>query len=194
VRWLRWGTTALLCIAALNTVSGTYATLTAQTKNPGALLSTGTVVVSDNSAGAAVLDLIAADPGTSASGCVKVTYAGSLASTMRVYATVTGTLAPYLTLTVTRGTDSSPSFASCVGFTPDATNYVGAGNGVIYSGTLSAFPTSYTSGLVDPTSGSPATWTANTSHSYQLVVTQTSNNAAQGQSSTASFTWEARNA
>ena len=40
---------------------------------------------------------------------------------------------------MTRGTDSSPSFASCANFTADSTNYIGSGAGVIYSGNLSAF-------------------------------------------------------
>jgi hypothetical protein len=44
---------------------------------------------------------------------------------MRLYGTVTGSLGPYLTLTVTRGADSGPSFPSCASFSADATNYIG---------------------------------------------------------------------
>ena len=95
-------------------------------------------------------------------------------------------------LTVTRGTDSSPSFDSCANFTPDATNYVGAGNGVVYSGPLSSFPASYAAGIVDPTSGSPETWSQSEAHSYRFVVTLQDDNAAQGLTGNALFTWEAR--
>ena len=94
---------------------------------------------------------------------------------------------------MTRGTDSSPSFASCTNFTADSTNYIGSGAGVIYSGNLGAFPSTYAAGLVDPTSGSPATWSTSDAHSYKFVVTVQNNAAAQGLSSTASVTWEARN-
>ena len=65
-----------------------------------------------------------------------VTYGGTLASNVRLYGSNTGDIAPYLTLTVTRGTDNSPMFPTCgASFNPDATNYIGQGNGVIYQGT-----------------------------------------------------------
>jgi hypothetical protein len=132
-------------------------------------------------------------PGAGDTSCIKVTYGGSLASDVRLYSTVTGSLAPYLSLQVVRGTDSSPTFDSCTNFTPDATNYIGSGAGVIYDGTLSAFPATWTAGLVDPTSGSPESWTTGEAHSYKLVVTLVNDPAAQGLSSNATFTWEARN-
>ena len=193
-RFVRVATLILLGVAAINAVTGSLAVLSAQTRNPSNLFSTGTVIIGDNSSGSTLFTLSAADPGSSASGCIKVTSTGSVASSVRLYGTSSGILASYINLTVTRGTDSSPSYASCTNFTADSTNYLGSGNGVIYSGTLSAFPTSYASGIVDPLAASPETWTTSETHSYKFVVTQASNNAAQAKSSTASFTWEARNA
>lgn len=184
----------LLLVGALGAVAGaaTYAAFSSVSTNPGNSFSAGTVAIGDNDGGAAMLSLSSATPGSSDTSCIKVTYTGTLSSTVRLFGTVTGSLAPYLTLTVTRGTSSS-GFDSCAGFTADATNYVGAGAGVVYSGLLSAFPSSYAAGIVDPTSGTPESWTTSESHDYKLVISLNNDNAAQGLSSTAAFTWEARN-
>ena len=126
-------------------------------------------------------------PGVIANSCIKVNYSGSLSATVKLYATVSGSLAPYLNVTVTRGTDTSPSFSSCTNFTADALNYNSLGNGVLYSGTLSAFPTSYATAISDPAAG----WTSATSASYQFSIQIADINAAQGLAANASFTWEA---
>ena len=175
------------------TLRGTYSAFSSTTSSSGNAFSAGSVVLGDNDANAALLSLSNAKPGSSSTGCITVTYTGSLAATVRLYASVTGSLAQYLTLTVTRGTDSAPSFNSCTNFAADSTNYIGSGPGVVYSGLLSAFPTTYAGGLVDPTSGSPASWATSEAHSYKFVVSLNDNNAAQGLSSNASFTWEAQN-
>jgi hypothetical protein len=127
-------------------------------------------------------------PGVPANSCIKVIYSGSLSATVKLYSTVTGTLGPYVNLVVTRGTDSTPSFSGCSGFTADPTNYIGLGSGVLYSGTLAGYPSAYASGLNDP---NPA-WTSGSSSSYQFSVSIANNDAAQGLSASAGFTWEAR--
>jgi hypothetical protein len=183
----------VVAIVSAVTATGTYAAFSGTTANPSNAFAAGTVSLSDNDASGSLLSLSSATPGNSSTGCIKVTYSGSLNANVRLYGSASGSLPSYLTLTVTRGTDSSPSFASCSNFSADSTNYIGAGAGVIYSGNLSAFPGTYASGVVDPTSGSPATWSTNSARSYKFVVTVQNNAAAQGLSSTASFTWEARN-
>jgi hypothetical protein len=192
-----------LAVVALGlaTVAGlagprTFAAFSSQTSNAADSFAAGTVVIGDNDAGTAMLAITNAKPtltGDTDTSCIKVTSTGTLDSTVRLYATVSGPLASYLTLTVTRGTDSSPSFDSCTNFTADATNYLGSGNGVIYSGKLGSYPMTYAAGIVDPTSSSPATWSTNTSHSYKFVISLDDNLAARGLSATADFTWEARN-
>lgn len=184
---------AVLALAALVSETATYAMFNGKTANNSSTVASGTVVLSDNDAGGAVISLAGAMPGNSNTGCIAVTSTGSLASTVRLYATVTGTLAPYLTLTVTRGTIASPTFPSCTGFSADATNYLGSGAGVIYTGTLSAYPTTYASGIVDPKAATPETWTTNEVHVYQFAITLANNGAAQGLSSTATFRFEAQN-
>lgn len=180
-------------LVAVLTGSLTYATFSSSTSSPGNSFAAGTVIVADNDAGVAMLSLSSALPGTTDTGCIRVTYSGSLDANLRLYATVSGSLAPYLTLTVTRGTDAAPSFDSCGSFTPDVTNYVGAGAGVVYSGLLSAYPTSYAAGVVDPSSGLVETWTSGEARSYRLSISLNNNSAAQGLSATAAFSWEARN-
>lgn len=183
----------VLGIVACCVATGTFAAFSAKTSSAANTLAAGTVTIADNDAGAAVVALPAASPGQSSTGCISVTYSGSLDAGVRLYAALTGSLAPYLTLTVTRGTQPAPAFSSCTGFTADATNYIGAGAGVVYSGALSGFPTSYAAGIVDPLPGSPETWTTGETHAYRFVVTLANNNAAQGLTQSAAFTWEARN-
>lgn len=185
----------LLILGALAAVGGaaTFSAFSSQTSNTGNAFSAGTVLMTDNDVGSAMLSLANAQPGASDTSCILVTYSGSLSSTVTLYGSIAGALAPYLTLTVTRGDDATPVFDDCTGFTADSTDYVGAGAGVIYQGALSAFPSSYATGLLDPTAGSPETWTASEARVYRFVVTLADDNGAQGQSATASFSWEARN-
>jgi len=186
---------AVVVAAAVATlaVGFTAASFMDSTSNAGSSFATGTVSITDNDAGAFMLALSSATPGNSDTSCITVTYTGSLDSSVRLYATVTGTLAPHLQLTVSRGTDPSPSFDACTNFTPDGADYIGSGPGIVYSGLLSAYPTTYGAGIVDPTSGSPETWTTSEAHSYRFVISLNNNPAAQGLSSTATFRWQARN-
>ena len=179
-----------LVVACVGT--GTLAAFSSASSNAGNTVAAGTVQLADNDAGAAVVPLPAAAPGQSSSGCIAVTYNGTLSAGVRLFATLGGSLAPHLTLTVTRGTQAAPAFNSCTGFTPDAANYIGAGPGVVFNGALSGFPTSYASAIADAP-GAPETWTTGERHVYRFVVTLGGSLAAQGLSQTATFTWEARN-
>lgn len=185
----------LLVLGGVAAVTGaaTYSAFSSQTTSAVNSFSAGTVRLDDNDLGGAMLSLSDAQPGASDTSCILVTYSGSLSSTVKLYGSVAGTLAPYLTLTITRGDDPSPVFDDCVGFQADATDYIGAGQGVVYQGAVSSFPASYATGLVDPISSSPETWTTGEARTYRFVVSLADDNGAQGRSATASFTWEARN-
>jgi hypothetical protein len=183
----------LIAAASVMTAGVTYAAFTAVTTNAGNSVSSGTVAIADDDGGSAMLAFSGATPGSSDTSCIRVTYTGSLSSTVRLFGTVTGALAPYINLTITRGTDSAPSFDSCAGFTPDATNYLGAGPGVIWTGLVSAFPTTYAAGVVDPSPGSPESWTTSEARSYKFAVSPVDNDAGEGLSATLGVTWEARN-
>ena len=183
-RWI-----ALLAVAAVATTAGvTYAAFTAVVSNAGNAVSSATVEIADNDGGSAMLALSNATPGSSDTSCIRVNYTGSLSSTVRLYGTVTGSLAPHLILTVTRGTDSAPSFDSCSNFTADATDHIGAGPGVIWTGLLSTFPSTWAAGAVDP-----STWTTSDAHSYKFVISPVDREAAEGLSSTLAPSWEASN-
>ncbi len=126
-----------------------HAAFFATSGNTGSSFASGSVILTDNDANGAVLTLTNANPGATDSGCIRASYSGSLPATVKHYADVTGTLAPYLTVKITRGTDPSPSFRSCAGFTPDACDFLGKGNGVLYNGLLSNYPTTYAAGIPD---------------------------------------------
>ena len=162
-------------------------------QSPGNRVQSGTVTIGDNDGDAAMLSLVDATPGASSTGCIRTTYTGSLDSEVRLYGAVSGALAPYLTLTVTRGSDSAPAFASCAKFSADSTDYIGQGPGVIYEGPLASYPATRAGGIADPQPGAPETWTTGESHSYRFDVTLVNDSAAEGQSATASFIWEAQN-
>jgi hypothetical protein len=183
----------VVAIAALLVGTATFAAFSGTTSNGSNDYDAGTVRITDNDAGGAMISFTDASSGQSQSGCIMTTYEGSLPANVRLYGSTTGDIAPYLNLTVTRGTDNSPAFPTCGGsFTPDATNYIGQGNGVIYQGTLAAYPGSYAAGVVDAP-GALETWTTGETHAYKFTVTMANDPAGQGTSGTATFTWEARN-
>lgn len=184
----------LLVLGGLVAVAGasTWSAFSDTSTSAGNTMTAGDVKISDNDAGTALLALTNAKPGDSSTGCIRTTYTGSLAATVRLYGQVSGALAPYLNLTVTRGSDPSPSYPSCTSFTADTTNYTGAGAGVVFSGLLSAYPASYAAAIEDAP-GAPETWTLNEARSYRFSVTLGSDVAGQNQTATAAFTFEARN-
>ena len=192
----RLGVLGVLALLALAAGGITFAAYTATSSNSTDRLEAGSVKLSDNGDGSSIVSLSGAVPGDTTSACIKVTYDGTLPAAVRLHGTTTGSgLDQYLDLKVTRGTysPSTPAFKSCTNFQPDTTNYTGAGNGVIYSGTLQGYPDDYASGLVDPLSGSPESWTTGEVHVYRVDVTVQQNFAAQGLDATQTFTWEARN-
>jgi len=165
-----------------------FPALSSSTSNAADVFSAGTVSVSDNDSGAATMTLTNARPDATTSGCIAVTYNGTLGATVRIYATITGTLGPYVQLKVDRGTLSG-SFPSCTGFVLDGVDYKGLGAGVLYNGLLSAFPTTSGAAVTDPA----ATWSSSDSHGYRLTATLQNNDLAQGLSANVTFIWQGAN-
>jgi hypothetical protein len=165
---------------------GTFSAFNKTSDMPGNSVAAGTVVLGDNDAGTSPLSTTGVKPGDAATtACVNVSYTGTAPAPVRLYGTVGGTgLAPYLTLTVTRGTFSgTPSAGSCTGFTADATG------SVLYTGALSAFPTTSGTAIADPASS----WTSGDKRGYMLSLSLPAGaaSAAQGKTATADFTWQA---
>jgi Camelysin metallo-endopeptidase len=183
-----------LCVGALGSLAamGVFGAFSATTTNAGNTITAGTVAIADNDAGAAMYSITNAKPGESVSKCIKVTYTGSLDADVHIYTTSTiGALGQYVDLTITPGTQTTPTFPSCTGFTPDS-------GGALYTGTLANFATtknSYANGVVDYP-GTGTKWATNESVIYQVTASLQSSapEAAQGATTGAhTFTWEARN-
>jgi predicted ribosomally synthesized peptide with SipW-like signal peptide len=186
--------TLVVVIIAVAAISlQTWANFSSTTTNPGNSFAAGTVVLADNDAGSAMFNLSNLKPTDSSTSCIKVSYTGSLPASVRLYGTTGGTgLDAFLDLKVTRGTSSDP-FGDCTNFTADATDYIGAGNGVIYNGTLQGYYDNYAAGLIDPKAATPEVWTNGENHVYKFQVTQQDNNSAQSLTATQDFTWQAQN-
>src|SRR5207237_9077457 len=90
---------------------GTLAAFSSPTDNCGNSFASGTVVITDNDLGVAMLSLSNAKPGDSSQSCITATYSGSLSSNVHMYGSTTGSLPSYLTLTITQGT-GTVSFGS----------------------------------------------------------------------------------
>jgi hypothetical protein len=173
---------------------GVFGAFTSTTSNANNSFASGTVAIGDNDANAALYGVSNAKPGTSSTGCIKVTYTGSLASDVHIYTTSTiGTLGQYIDMTITPGTQTgTPVFPSCSGFTPDS-------GGALYTGTLQNFANtknSYATGVVDFPGTSATSWATNDSVVYQFTTTLQSGAPDAAQNLTTgshAFTWEARN-
>jgi hypothetical protein len=187
---------AILLLALGAGVGGSWAAFRATAPNSGDAIAAGTVALTDNDSGSAMFSLSGLKAYDTSTKCIKVTNSGSLASQVRLYGSTSGTgLDRYLSVVVTRGTYSTdPGFSSCSNFVPDSGTYVsGQSPGVIYSGTLQSFPTSYAAGINDPPSGSVEDWVPNESHVYKIEVTVGDQDSAASKNATQTFTWEARN-
>lgn len=171
-----------------------FSAFSSTTSNPNNSFAAGTVNISDNDAGAALYSVSNQKPLVTTDKCIKVTYTGSLDSDVKLYTTSSlGSLAPYVNLTITPGTQPTSTFPDCTGFVADGA--------ALFNGTLSGFATahnSYANGLVD-TPGTVATkWVTSDAVVYKFSLTLQDNNAANGGASplstgTHAFTWEARN-
>lgn len=177
----------VLTVAVVGSVIsfGTFSAFSSTTENPGNNFATGSVAIADNDAGSALYNVSNAGPGqASTPRCIKVTYSGSLPATVKLYRSgFTGGsgLDSEIDLTITRGTGDS---FDCTGFTADASSPS------VYSGKLSAFPSSYATGQTLAGQGTP-----NTAVTYRVVASMpdTSDNSLQNKATgTHSFTWEAQ--
>jgi predicted ribosomally synthesized peptide with SipW-like signal peptide len=166
---------------------GTFSAFSDTTSNTGNSFSTGTVTLTNNSTSAMFNSVTGAVPGApSTDRCIKVAYTGSLAATVKLYTTdsSSGTLSPYVDVTVTPGTYSGPdpAFPLCTGFTADA-------GGAIYSGTLAAFQ----SGRNGYANGVTGLAQPSTVYKFSYTLNASAPNTAQGASTGShSYTWEAR--
>jgi hypothetical protein len=172
-------------LIALLVVTSSRAAFVAQNDNVTNQVTAAAIDLADNDAGTAMFaNVTGLMPGTDVDRCIDVTYTGTVDPTavlLYVNGAPTGTLAPYLNLTIDIGADTADPFRTCTGFTPSAN---------VYTGTLAAFASShanYAAGLStwDPV-GSPETRT------FRFRVSVQDDAAAEGLTSTFGFSWETR--
>lgn len=187
LRWLFWPVVALATLGLVGQAS--YAAFTAKVSNGSNSLSVGTVNLSDDDSGSALLNLTNLKPSSTGSRCIAVTSSGSLPASVKLYATDVATtkgLGSYVTLTITQGTGAG--FGSCSGFTA-----LGSGSAV-YSGTLTSFTgaaTGYGSGVGSWTPSGTSSETR--SFQFAYAVSSSTPDSAQGGTAAFGLTWEAQN-
>ncbi len=182
---------AVLLIGTTGFVSGagTFSRFSSSTSNGGNVSQAGTVAVGDNDTGSSMWSVSGQLPGATVTKCIRLTYTGSLAATVKLYTTSASTaLDPYLDLTIEKGSmPSATSFPGCAGFSSEST--------IFSPGTLASFKsskTSYASGIA-AYPGAQTQWNTNDTLVYRFTLTLQSTFAAQGLSSSVTFTWEAQN-
>jgi predicted ribosomally synthesized peptide with SipW-like signal peptide len=164
---------------------GVFSAFSSTTSNPGNSFSAGTVTIGDNDGGTSIYSLSNQKPGDYDESCIKVTYTGSLAASVKLYrsAFAGGSgLDDYVDLSITKG--SGDQF-DCSDF---------AASSSIHSGELDEFASSYDSGLTLTNGSGSASWNQNDAVTYRVRATLQDDDNAQGLATGShSFTWEARN-
>jgi hypothetical protein len=177
------GLLSLLFVSAL-VVRTSSSVFTDTTDNAPNQWTAGDVTLIDDDSGSAMFTVTNMKPSTPEVECITVTYQGSLDASVHLYGTVTAGdgLEDYLNVTVERG--SGGSFGDCTGFSSAET---------VYTGTIGGLATTHSdfasgAGTWAPTGGAP-----DDDMTYRFSVTLQDDNAAQGLTATATFTWEAQN-
>ena len=172
-------------LIALLVVTSSRAAFGAQNDNTTNQVTSAAIALSDNDATTAMFNNVTGMiPGTTYERCIDVTYTGTIDPTaVMLYATgaPTGTLAPYLDLTVQVGADTPAAFRDCTGF---------VSTGTLYTGTLDNFAstkTGYANGVStwNPV-GSPETRT------FRFALTVQDTTSAAAKTTTFGFSWETR--
>lgn len=189
-----------------------YAAFSATTTNGSNTWSTGSVSITNDQSGAAVFSLSSVAPDASAtiltppasgafngssaasggSACIKVTYTGTMAANVRLYATLNNTgadggLGQYLLFDIDNGTGpGAGADVGCASYSSTGYLHGSASNSNVY---LNSMPTTYAGGYA---------WngaTQNSTRWYRLswLLPSNVNTAAQSESVQATFTWEAQN-
>jgi spore coat-associated protein N len=168
----------VVILAAVGVAVGSGANFTAQSANPSNTFSAGTLTMSNSLDGAAVLTASNMKPGDTANGTVDIQNTGSLSGTFSLSRSAlsdsdgANPMSQMLDLVVKDCGNFSSGTPTC-----------DVGDPNVYSGTLAAMTGSSALG----------TYAANEKHRYQFTVTfnSTAGNQYQGDSSTATFQWDA---
>lgn len=167
------------------------ATFSGYTTNPGDAWTSATVALTDDdSSNSAMFSLTGLNPGDTGQRCIAVTYSGNAAAPVRLYRTAasyTGTLGPYLTITVSEGPAGTYANTTCSNWTTGHS---------LYTGLLSDFATTKTdfaSGVANA-NGPWTPYAATQAKVYKVAWSFASSapNGTQGGSAGIGLTWEAQ--
>jgi hypothetical protein len=170
-------------------VTSSRAAFVAQNDNTANTVSSAEIDLTDNAAGGAMFNSVGLMPGTDLTTCIQVTYAGNIDPLpVQLYAPTppTGTLAPYLNLTVDVAAGNADAFGTCTGFGSG-----GGGSTTVYTGTLDGFATSHP----DYANGRSTTWDptgTEQTRAFRFTLSVQDVAAAEGKSTTFGFSWETR--
>lgn len=167
---------------------GTFAAFSSTTSNAGNTFTAGSVTIADNDAGGSLYNATGQAPNDAVESCIQVTYGGTLASDVSIYTpSAIGAIGPYVDLKIESGTQASPTFPDCTGFSAETTHF---------AGTLASFAAThndFASGITDYP-GATAAWNSADTVVYRITATLADNTLAQGLTSGAhEFVWEAQN-
>jgi predicted ribosomally synthesized peptide with SipW-like signal peptide len=172
-------------VGAIATV-GAFSAFSSQTENPGNQITAGTVEVEDNDSNGALYSVSDAKPNDPKESCIEVKYTGSLPADVKMYRApgALGSLGTYANIKVEYGTQASPSFPSCAGFTSA---------GTLYDNDLAGLATTYAAGYA-ATPGGDGDWDLNETLVYRVTVSIDDDQNAEGLTTGAhALRWEARN-
>ena len=180
---------AAVAVSGLVVSQASYSAYSATTENPTNNWATGTVALTDDDHGTAAFTASNLKPGSTGSKCLAVTSSGSLASTVKLYATTpasTKDLAAHLDFKVVQGTGGS--FGDCTGFTPLASG------SELYTGTVAGFASTYT-GFHNGLGTWAPTGKADETRTYQITYTVGTDapDSTQGGTAALGLTFEAQN-
>lgn len=171
---------AAMLLLTMLVVTRSQAAFTATTSNPTSGFTAGNLNLTDDDNNTAMFNATGMVPTIPVVECITVTYDGDVTpAPVKLYGTSSGTLAPFLNLTIEVGTGGSSS--SCSGFTPSST---------LYTGTLSAYTAAH-SNWANGTAAFTAASTP-TARTFRFTAEVQDDDAAQGLSASAGFTWETR--
>jgi spore coat-associated protein N len=163
-----------LVLVAVGVAVGSGADFSAQSANPNNTFTAGTLTMANDKNNAAILTASNWKPGDTATGVVDITNTGSLAGTFS------------LSRDMLTNSDSGNPLSNQIDLVVEdcGTDLTcGAGDTVVYNGTLTAMNSSINLG----------NFPAGTGHRYEFTATfnSSSGNAYQGDSSSARFVWDA---
>ncbi len=192
-RTARWFQVAGIVVGGLFATGAVLQTsaaaFTATTDDGSNSFAAGTVQLVDDDSDSVMFNVSNMVPGDVETECITVTYTGSSYSVtpVKLYAaldTNVDNFADHLDVTVEEGTGGS--FGDCTGFTSEAT--------LINNETLSALAGTYTDFASGASGFTPVSGTTAKTYKFSVTLGDDTPDTSQGDSASATFTWEVQSA